>query len=166
VKAEKSYWERSSCLRRRCIHDAASGDAGGVGPGVLFRTKASKPDNQRTRACPADRTRSSRRASETAIRTRCASWSRRRRGNWRQRLVRSPNRPKVINLMDALKRSLAQDAEPEPKKAAEGRPTRTKAVPDQCQRALRLSVSGRRGKKDEPVEKPTASTAPKRRKKA
>jgi DNA end-binding protein Ku len=43
--------------------------------------------------------------------------------------------PKVINLMDALKRSLAQDAEPERKKAATSRPPRTKAVPDRRQRA-------------------------------
>ena len=39
------------------------------------------------RSLSADRVRSSRRASETAIRTRCASSSRRRRGDWRQRLV-------------------------------------------------------------------------------
>ena len=56
--------------------------------------------------------------------------------------------PKVINPMEALKRSLAQDAEAEQKKAAVGKPTCTKAVPDRRQRALLLPVSGGRGKTD------------------
>jgi len=43
---------------------------------------------------------------------------------------------KVINLMDVLKRSLAKDAEPEPKQGAVSKPTRAKAVPDPRQRAL------------------------------
>ena len=34
---------------------------------------------------------STRRAFETAIEIRCASWSRRRQRGWRQRLVRSPS---------------------------------------------------------------------------
>jgi DNA end-binding protein Ku len=74
--------------------------------------------------------------------------------------------PKVINLMEALKRSLAQDGEAEQKKAAVGKPTRTKAVPDRRQRALLLPVSGGRGKTDAAGAEPTASTVPKRRKKA
>jgi hypothetical protein len=74
--------------------------------------------------------------------------------------------PKVINLMEALEGSLAQDAEPEPKKAGARKPTRAKPIPDWRPRALLLPVSGGREKKDEPVEEPTASTAPKRRKKA
>jgi len=68
--------------------------------------------------------------------------------------------------METLKRSLAQDAEPEPKKASASKPTRAKPVPERRPRALLLPVSGGREKKDEPVEEPTASTAPKRRKKA
>jgi DNA end-binding protein Ku len=74
--------------------------------------------------------------------------------------------PKVINLMEALKRSLAQAAEPKPKKAGASKPTRAKPVPDRRPRALLLPVWGGREKKDELVDEPTASAAPKRRKKA
>ena len=74
--------------------------------------------------------------------------------------------PKVINLMEALKRSLAQDAEPEPKNAAVSKPTRAKAVPDRRQRAMLLPVSGGREKPDAAVAEPVAPTAPKRRNKA
>jgi DNA end-binding protein Ku len=55
--------------------------------------------------------------------------------------------PKVIDLMEALKRSFAQDAEPEPKKAAASKPKPAKAVRDRGQRApLRpvFGVAGRR----------------------
>ena len=74
--------------------------------------------------------------------------------------------PKVINLMEALKRSLAQDAEPEPKKAAVSKPTRAKEVTDRRQQVLLLSVFGGRGKTDAAVAEPAASSAPKRRRKA
>jgi hypothetical protein len=68
--------------------------------------------------------------------------------------------------MEALKRSLPQDAEAEQKKAAVGKPTCTKAVPDRRQRALLLPVSGGRGKTDAAGAEPTALTVPKRRQKA
>ena len=68
--------------------------------------------------------------------------------------------------MDALKRSLAQDAEPEPKKAAAGKPARAKAVADRRQSAMLLTISGGREEADAAVAEPAASTAPRRRKKA
>jgi DNA end-binding protein Ku len=75
--------------------------------------------------------------------------------------------PKVVNLMDALKRSLAQEEdEPSSKKAALATPTRATAVSDRRQRALLLPVSGGREKKDVAVAEPATSTAPKRRNKA
>jgi DNA end-binding protein Ku len=73
--------------------------------------------------------------------------------------------PKVINPMEALKRSLEQDAEPEPNKAA-GKAPRGKAVPDRRHRAMLLPVSGGREKTDAAVTEPAASTAPKRPKRA
>jgi non-homologous end joining protein Ku len=73
--------------------------------------------------------------------------------------------PKVINLMDALKRSLAQEEkEPAPTKEAAGKPTRAPAASDRRQRALLLPVSGGRKKKEEPASEPVAPAASRRRK--
>jgi DNA end-binding protein Ku len=76
--------------------------------------------------------------------------------------------PKVINLMDALKRSLAQVSESTaPARADPAKPKRGKAAaPDRRQAALLMPVSGGRKRKEPVTEKPTAATAPKSRKKA
>jgi DNA end-binding protein Ku len=72
--------------------------------------------------------------------------------------------PKVINLMEALKRSLAQEREePAAKKAGGPKSTRDPSVSDRRQKALLLPVSGGRKKKEEPVAEPAPATSRRRK---
>jgi DNA end-binding protein Ku len=75
--------------------------------------------------------------------------------------------PKVINLMDALKRSLAREEASAPAKSAAAPSKRGKVAGDRRQPSLLLPVSGGRGAKEakeEPAIQTDAPVAPRRRK--
>jgi DNA end-binding protein Ku len=72
--------------------------------------------------------------------------------------------PAVVDLMAALKRSLAEEAPP-PKRIDERRESRSKAAPDRRQPALLLPLSGGRKRKGEQSAEPT-TIGPRRRGKA
>jgi len=79
--------------------------------------------------------------------------------------------PKVINLMEALKRSLAQEAAAEPKQAepketAASKTARPKPAADRRQAALLLPVAGGRKKKEPSAAVPITASAPKGRRRA
>ncbi|HEY3911482.1 MAG TPA: Ku protein [Stellaceae bacterium] len=72
--------------------------------------------------------------------------------------------PKVINLMDALKRSLAREEAPAAGKAAAAAPKRGRATGDRRQPSLLLPVSGGRAATEEAATRPAAPAASRRRK--
>jgi DNA end-binding protein Ku len=75
--------------------------------------------------------------------------------------------PKVINLMEALKRSLArEDEQPENVKPAAAKASRAASVADRRQKPLLLPVSGGRKKKEEAAAEPAPAPAASRRRKA
>ena len=75
--------------------------------------------------------------------------------------------PKVINLMEALKRSLArEDEQPENVKPAAAKSSRGASVADRRQKPLLLPVSGGRRKKEEAAAEPAPAPAASRRRKA